>query len=68
MDTQKLLGIRPADPTSLREVKVKLPVSQLLRLHLHKMTSARTFSAIVDDALQEYFLRHRADEDSIRRD
>ncbi|MGB0653535.1 MAG: hypothetical protein ACPGQL_10080 [Thermoplasmatota archaeon] len=39
----------------LREVKVKIPVRQLLRLHYLKLTTSRTFSDVVAEALGDYF-------------
>ena len=55
LTTDQLMGIKKADMTELKEVKVKLPVRQLLRLHYVKLTSSRTFSDLVSEALQEYF-------------
>lgn len=52
-----LMGIKKADMNELKEVKVKLPVNQLLRLHLLKLTSSRTFSDLVSEALTDYFQR-----------
>lgn len=43
----------------LREVKVKVPLKQLLNLHYVKLTSGRTFSDVVGEALKEYFTEQR---------
>jgi hypothetical protein len=50
----------PAPPPSpeeaeLREVKVKLPVDQILRLHYARMKKRENFSQIVSSALSRYF-------------
>lgn len=55
MNQDELMGIQKPDLTELKEVKVKLPVKQLLRLHYLKLTTNRTFSDVVGQALQEYF-------------
>ncbi|MHB1262501.1 MAG: hypothetical protein ACYC2H_12385 [Thermoplasmatota archaeon] len=38
-----------------REVKVKLPVDQILRLHYTRMKKRENFSQIVSTALSRYF-------------
>ncbi len=53
--TERLMGIEKPDLTELKEVKVKLPVRQLLKLHYLKLTSSRTFSDVVTKALADYF-------------
>jgi len=40
---------------ALREVKVKLPVEQVLRLHAARITRGDTVSNIVSTALTRYF-------------
>ncbi len=55
MNTEQLMGIKKPDMTELKEVKVKLPVRQLLKLHYLKLTSSRTFSEVVAQALAQYF-------------
>jgi hypothetical protein len=39
----------------LREVKVRLPVEQILRLHYTRMKKRENFSQIVSSALSRYF-------------
>ena len=39
----------------LREVKVRLPVDQVMRLHFTRMTRRKNFSQIVSTALTRYF-------------
>ena len=58
----QLLGKKPVDLEELKEIKVKLPVRQLLQLHYAKLTSARSISEVVNQALMAYFdeLRARA--------
>ena len=51
----QLMGIKKPDMNEMKEVKVKLPVRQLLKLHYMKLTSSRTFSDVVSEALGEYF-------------
>jgi hypothetical protein len=46
-------GEQPHDET--REVKVKLPVDQILRLHYTRMKKRENFSQIVSTALSRYF-------------
>lgn len=50
-----LEGIRKADPTARREIKVKLPYQQLLLLQFLKLRSHRTFSEVVEEALAQFF-------------
>jgi hypothetical protein len=50
-----LMGIKKPDMSELKEVKVKLPVKQLLKLHYLKLTSNRNFSDVVEEALSRYF-------------
>jgi hypothetical protein len=39
----------------VREVKIKLPVDQVLRLHATRLKSGRNFSQTVSSALTRYF-------------
>lgn len=55
IDPDVMLGIRKTDHDGMKEVKVKLPVRHLLKLHYMKLTSGRTFSDVITHALQEYF-------------
>lgn len=52
---EQLMGVQKPDMNELREVKVKIPVRQLLRLHYLKLTTSRTFSDVVAEALGDYF-------------
>ncbi|MEA3202608.1 MAG: hypothetical protein QOI63_274 [Thermoplasmata archaeon] len=45
----------PLEEGELREVKVKLPVEQILRLHYARMKKRENFSQIVSSALSRYF-------------
>lgn len=47
-------GQSTPDSDDLREVKVKLPVDQVLRLHYARMKRRQNFSAIVSSALTRY--------------
>jgi hypothetical protein len=53
--TDGTMGVNEAVMVEMREIKVKLPVRQLLQLHYAKMTSARSISDVVADALLKYF-------------
>lgn len=44
-----------ASDDGLREVKVRLPVDQVMRLHFTRMTRRKNFSQIVSTALTRYF-------------
>lgn len=44
-----------AAESDVREVKVKLPVDQVLRLHATRLKSGRNFSQTVSSALTRYF-------------
>lgn len=55
LNQDALMGIKKPDMNEMKEVKVKLPVRQLLKLHYMKLTSSRTFSDVVSEALSEYF-------------
>jgi hypothetical protein len=55
MTSDELMGIKKPDLSELKEVKVKLPVKQLLKLHYLKLTSNMNFSDVVTEALTRYF-------------
>jgi len=55
MFMDSLMGVKKPDLNDLKEVKVKLPVKQLLRLHYLKLTTNKNFSDIVAEALVSYF-------------
>jgi hypothetical protein len=46
---------QPSLEDGTREVKVKLPVEQILKLHYARMKKRENFSAIVSTALTRYF-------------
>ena len=50
-----MLGIRKAKMEEVKEIKVKLPVKHLLKLHYVKLTANKNISEVVCDALQWYF-------------
>lgn len=50
-----MLGIQKLDHNGSKEVKVKLPVKLLLKLHYLKLTSGKTFSHVITTALDDYF-------------
>lgn len=55
MLTDSLMGVKKPDLNEMKEVKVKLPVRQLLRLHYLKLTTNQNFSDVVAEALRRYF-------------
>jgi hypothetical protein len=55
LNADAMLGIQKVDHEGVKEVKVKLPVKQLLKLHYLKLTSGKTFSSVITAALGEYF-------------
>jgi hypothetical protein len=59
VSTPQPITVPPAPQPSLedgtREVKVKLPVEQILKLHYARMKKRENFSAIVSTALTRYF-------------
>ena len=55
LNADMMLGIKKVDPEALKEVKIKIPVRQLLRLHYLKLTAGRTFSEVIASALVEHF-------------
>lgn len=64
MDKDRLMGIQRPDMNELKEVKVKIPVKQLLRLHYLKLTGGRTFSDVVSEALSDYFVEQEQARDA----
>ncbi len=52
---QRALSDMAAGETELKEVKVRLPVDQVLRLHYTRMTKRKNFSETVSTALTRYF-------------
>ena len=56
----EMMGVKKPDMDELREIKVKLPVRQLLQLHYAKLTSHRSISEVVGEALGVYFAGLRA--------
>lgn len=57
-----MMGIQKPDMEEIREVKLRLPVHQLLKLHYVKLTSSRTFSDVVGEALGNYFAQRQSAE------
>lgn len=53
--TVPLVPPQPSLEDGTREVKVKLPVEQILKLHYARMKKRENFSAIVSTALTRYF-------------
>lgn len=51
----ELNGIRKPNMSSVKEIKVRIPVSYLVNLHYLKLTRSRQISDIVTEALNGYF-------------
>ncbi len=63
IDADAMLGIQKPDQDGLKEVKVKLPVKQLLKLHYVKLTSGKTFSYVITNALNNYFAEMKSEQE-----
>lgn len=61
MTPDAMMGVKKPDLDERKEVKVKLPVQQLLKLHYLKLTNRQTFSEVVKEALTEYFEKIEAE-------
>src|SRR5688500_11547392 len=48
-------GSKKADLNEMKEMKVKVRVGLLVKLHYMKLTQSRAISAVVNEALTEYF-------------
>lgn len=56
MDIEELVtGVKKANLSELKELKVKLPVRLLVNLHYVKLTQSRGISDVVNEALTQYF-------------
>lgn len=56
MDIEELvIGVKKANLSELKELKVKLPVRLLVNLHYVKLTQSRGISEVVNEALTQYF-------------
>ena len=56
MDLEEIvIGVKKANLSELKELKVKLPVRLLVNLHYVKLTQSRGISDVVNDALTQYF-------------
>lgn len=51
----ELMGMKRKNMDAPKELKVKLPVGQLIRLHALKITHRRNLSAMVEEALTDFF-------------
>lgn len=56
VDLEELVvGVKKANLSELKELKVKLPVRLLVNLHYVKLTQSRGISEVVNEALTQYF-------------
>lgn len=61
MDIEELvIGVKKANLSELKELKVKLPVRLLVNLHYVKLTQSRGISDVVNEALTQYFAGARS--------
>jgi hypothetical protein len=54
LSDDELMGLGKSDPATLKPLKVRLPLAQVLQLHRMRIVGDRTVSQIVEDALQSY--------------
>jgi hypothetical protein len=57
---ETLMGIRRADPTDLKPIKLQLPLNYVLALHKLRIVGNKGVSEIVADALETYFAEQKA--------
>ena len=50
----QMMGLEKTDPTSVKALKVRLPLAQVLQLHRMRIVGDRTVSQIVEHALEHY--------------
>ncbi len=54
LSDDELLGVGKYSPSTLKPLKVRLPLAQVLQLHRMRIVGDRTVSQIVVDALEQY--------------
>lgn len=54
LSDNELLGVERSNPSTLKPLKVRLPLAQVLQLHRMRIVGDRTVSQIVEDALEQY--------------
>lgn len=55
-----LMGIKTTDPDEIRQVKLRLPMEQVMKLHRLRILKSQPISQFVAQALEEYFEEERA--------
>jgi hypothetical protein len=54
LSDEHMLGVDKTSPTTMKPLKVRLPLAQVLQLHRMRIVGDRTVSEIVEDALEQY--------------
>lgn len=54
LSDDQLLGVERTNPSTLKPLKVRLPLAQVLQLHRMRIVGDRTVSKIVEEALEQY--------------
>ena len=55
MTDDELAGIKRPSMEGMREIKIKLPIRLILKLHTNKLLKQSPVSRTITDALEEYF-------------
>jgi hypothetical protein len=54
-----LMGIKPTDRDQIRQVKLRLPIDQVMKLHRLRILKSQPISKFVAEALDTYFEEER---------
>ena len=54
LSDDELLGVSKTGQSTMKPLKVRLPLSQVLQLHRMRIVGDRTVSQIVEEALEQY--------------
>ena len=54
LSDDQLMGLEKTNPSTLKPLKVRLPLAQVLQLHRMRIVGDRTVSQIVEEALEQY--------------
>lgn len=55
-----LMGIKTTDPDEIRQVKLRLPMEQVMKLHRLRILKSQPISRFVAEALEDYFQEERS--------
>lgn len=65
-ESQYIFGTQRQELNETKEVKMRLPISQLIRLHGLKLLTGQNISDTVAKALDQYFARVEAEKQAAR--